>query len=116
MVGAVPPLALWITRAQAVCLVGLAVAVIVLALTDRVALGVGFLVAEVVGVIAGAVLLGCYCRRRRARTPILLLQIIAVGVSTQLYGDHRRLVAVAVGLPALVSAAAIVWAAREQPP
>lgn len=109
------PVALWITRLQAVALVGLAVAVVVLAVTSTTSLPVGFTVTEVVVALLGATLLGYVSEHPRARTPILLLEIIAVGVAVQLVTNGRPLIAVVVGVPALVAAVAIVLGAREGP-
>lgn len=109
------PVALWITRLQAVALVGLAIAVVVLAATSATALPVGFTVSEVVVALLSAVLLGYVSVHPRARTPILLLEIIAVGVAVQLLKTDRPLVAVAVGVPALIAAVTIVLGAREGP-
>lgn len=109
------PVALWITRLQAVALVGLAIAVVVLAATSTTSLPVGFTVTEVVVALLGAVLLGYVSEHPRARTPILLLEIIAVGVAVQLVTNGRPLIAVVVGVPALVAAVAVVLGAREGP-
>lgn len=109
-----PPLAVWIARVQAVALVGLAVAAVVLAATSTTSLSVGFLVAEVVAALALAVLLAVPTRHRRARVPILLLELIAVGIAGQLVSDRRALIAAVVGVPAFVAAVTIVAGARHE--
>lgn len=109
-----PTLAVWIARLQAVALVGLAIAVIVLAVTSTTSLGDGFVVTEIVVALLAALLLGAGTRLRRARVPILLLELIAVGVAGQLFSVHRPGIAVAVGLPAVVAAVTIVVGAREE--
>ncbi len=107
-----PPVALWITRAQAVALVGVGIAVVVLAATSPTSLGPAFVVSEIAAALGGAVLLGYGSAHRRARTPILLLEVIAVGVAGQLVSVHRPLIASAVGLPALAAAVALLLGAR----
>jgi hypothetical protein len=110
----VPPLAAWIARVQAVALVGLAIAAVVLAATSTTSLSIGFLITEVVAALAVAALLAVPTRHRRVRVPILLLELIAVGIAGQLVSDDRALVAVAVGVPALVAAVTIVAGARQE--
>ena len=107
-----PRLALMVARVQALALVGIAVAVLVLATGSRRTLAAGFLATEVLLALAAAALLGIAAGHRRARTPILLVEIIAVGVSTQLLTGHRVLAAVLVGPPALVQVILILRAAR----
>lgn len=107
-----PPLAVWIARVQAVALVGLALAAIVLAATSTTSLGIGFLVSEVVAALVVAGLLAVPTHRR-VRVPILLLELIAVGIAGQLVSDGRALIAVAVGVPALAAAVMIVVGARQ---
>ena len=107
-----PPLALWITRLQALALVGLAVAVVVLSATSHTSLAAAFVASEVVLALLVAVMFVLADRRRWLRTPVLLLEIIAVLVSLQLGVDHRIPIAVLVGLPSLVATVAILGAAR----
>ncbi|MGH3049182.1 MAG: hypothetical protein ACRDLK_03415 [Gaiellaceae bacterium] len=110
-----PPFAVWIVRVQALALVGLAVAAVVLAATSTTSLGAGFVISEVVAALVVAVLIGVPTRHRRVRAPILLLELIAVGIAGQLVADGRPLVAVAVGVPALVAAVAIILGERTRP-
>ncbi|HEX7355452.1 MAG TPA: hypothetical protein VF288_11545 [Mycobacteriales bacterium] len=106
--------AVWIVRIQALALVGLAVAAVVLAATSTTSLGAGFVISEVVAALAVAALIGLPTRHRRLRAPILLLELIAVGIAGQLASDHRPLIAVAVGVPALVAALAILLGERAR--
>jgi hypothetical protein len=108
----VPPLAVWIVRVQAVALFGLAVAAIVLATTSTTSLSIGFLITEVAAALAVAALFAVPTRHRRVRVPILLLELIAVGIAGQLVSDGRPIIAVAVGVPALVAAVTILLASR----
>ncbi|HEY5335607.1 MAG TPA: hypothetical protein VIJ71_06255 [Mycobacteriales bacterium] len=108
-----PPLAAWIARVQALALVGLAITAVVLAVTSTTSLSLGFLIAEVVAAVAVALLLAVPTRNRRLRVPILLLELIAVGIAGQLVSDGRAIIAVAVGVPALVAAVLIVVGARD---
>ncbi len=107
-----PPLAVWITRVQAVALAGLAVAVVVLSATSHTSLAGAFVASEVVAALLLAVMFVVAERRRWLRTPVLLIEIIAVLISLQLGVDHRVPIAVAVGLPSLVATVAILGAAR----
>ncbi len=109
-----PPFVLWVTRLQAVAMAGLAIAVVVLAATSTTSLGIGFVITEVIAATFGAWLFGLGTRYRRARTPILLLEIIAVGIAGQLFVDSRPLIGVAVGVPALVVTVGILLAARSE--
>lgn len=109
-----PPLAVWIVRAQALALVGLAITVVVLAGTSTTSLGAGFVITEVVAALVVAAAIGIPTRHRRVRVPILLLELIAIGIAGQLVSDHRPLVAVVVGVPALVAAIAIVLGERTR--
>ncbi|HEY5334882.1 MAG TPA: hypothetical protein VIJ71_02540, partial [Mycobacteriales bacterium] len=73
----------------------------------------GFLIAEVVAAVAVALLLAVPTRNRRVRVPILLLELIAVGIAYQLVSDGRPFIALAVGVPALAAAVLIVVGARH---
>jgi hypothetical protein len=111
----VPPIALWIARVQGVALLGLAIAIVVLAATSTTSLGPAFVISEAVGALLGAVLFGYATRYRQARTPVLLLEVIAVLISGQLlFAAHRVLIALLVGLPALAATVAIVLGARGE--
>lgn len=110
------PAATWICRAQGVALIGLAVVVAVLAVTSRTSLPVAFTVVEVVVALLAAVLFGVVGGHPRARTPILLLEIIAVGVAGELIKDSRVLIGLVVGVPALAATVLILLGARESGP
>lgn len=99
---------------QAVALVAVAVALVVLSLATSLTLSVAFLLVDVGLALAGAALLGPLAGRRRLRTPVLLLELIAVLVSTQLYGNHRLLAALAVGVPALAAIVLLLQSARGE--
>jgi hypothetical protein len=99
---------------QAVALVALAVALVVVSATSDLTIGVGFVLADVVGLVLIAALLTLGQTRRRARTPIALAELIAVLVSYQLGTGGRPWIAVAVGVPALVAFVLVV--ATNRPP
>lgn len=109
----VPNAVLWLARLQGTALAGLGVAVIALAATSTTSLSAGFVVVEVLLCVFGAWLFGYAARWRRARAPILLLEIIAVLISGQLLRDGRVVVGLVVGLPALAASVGILLAARE---
>ncbi|HVV31091.1 MAG TPA: hypothetical protein VHC41_09440 [Mycobacteriales bacterium] len=107
-----PPLAVWLCRLQALALVGGAIALLVLSATSDVSTGAGFLAVDVIVALAVATLLATVPKRPWARTPILLTELIAVLVSTQLWSADRHAVALAVGIPALVLVVTVVAASR----
>jgi hypothetical protein len=105
-------LAVWLCRLQALALVGGAIALLVLSATSDVSTGAGFLAVDVIVALAVATLLATVPKRPWARTPILLTELIAVLVSTQLWSADRHAVALAVGIPALVLVVTVVAASR----
>ena len=108
-----PRSVVWLCRAEAVALLAGAVALLVLSATSRGSLSGAYLAADVVIALLVAALLTVAAGRRRARTPILMVQILAVLISTQIWQSGRHLLALAVGVPALVCGVLIVLAARE---
>lgn len=88
-------------------------AVAVLAATSKTSLPVAFTLVEVVVALLAAVLFGVVGGHPRARTPILLLEIIAVGVAGELIKSSRLPIGLLVGLPALAATALILLGARE---
>lgn len=109
-----PPLVVWVSRLQALALLGLAIAVVVLAATSTTSLGGGFVITEVVACLVGAWLFGYAVRWRRARAPILLFEVIAVGIAGQLFTVGRWYVALPVGLPALAVAIGVLATQRDE--
>ena len=105
----------WILRAQAVGLLGLAISVLVLTGTSRTSLGPALLASEVLAAVGGAALLVAAGRYRRLRTPVLLLEIIAVLIAGQLFvSAHRVLIALVVGVPAVVATVTLLLTARAE--
>ena len=93
----------WLCRAQAAALLAGAVTLLALAGTSHRTLGAGYLAAVVVVAVLVAVLLLRGPGRRRARTPILLTELLAVLISTQVWTSGREALALVIGLPALAA-------------
>jgi hypothetical protein len=92
----------WLCRAQAAALIAGAATLLVLAGTSHRTLAAAYLATVVAVAVAVAALLVWGPGRRRARTPILLTELLAVLISTQVWTSGREALAVDIGLPALV--------------
>ena len=97
----VPRPALILARLQALTLGGLALWLTVRAISGHGVHSRGVLLAVAGFAVAGAVVLGVFPTRRHVRAPVIVLELIAVLVATQLVGVHRPGYAALVGAPAL---------------
>lgn len=100
-------------RVQAAALVVLAVLLVGLALSARWSVPAGFLVADVLAALAVAALLALAPGRRRARGPVLLLELLAVAVGGQLLAGGRPLIGGVVGVPAAVAVGLLIAGYRS---
>jgi len=106
------PLVRGLLAVQAAALVAGAIAIVVLSATSDSQLAAGYIVTDVVVTILLAALLVLGPNRRRARTPILLVELIAVLVSLQVWSSGRPWIALAVGVPAAVALLLLLAAYR----
>lgn len=111
---ALTPAVLWVCRAEALALIAGALVIVVLTQTSHATHSVGFLVADAAFAILLALLLTAGALRSWARTPVLMVQVLAVLVSTQLWTSGRHGVALCVGLPGLVTAILILRDVRRR--
>ncbi len=111
---ALPGPVVWLCRAQALALVAGAGVIIVLSGTSTIATGTEYVAADAALAMGLAALLTGASSQAWARTPILLTEILAVLVATQVWSSGRPLVALAVGLPA--AAAVVLIAVSAKPP
>ena len=109
-----PPVVLWLCRLEAAGLLAGAVAIAALAATSRVTHSVGFVAADVVAALLLGLLLTVGAVRTWARTPVLLVQLFAVLISTQLWSSGRVGIALAVGPVAALTALLIVRDVRPR--
>lgn len=107
------PLTRALLALQAAALVGGAIAILALTATSHVTHSAGFVVADVVVTVLVASLLLWGPRRRWARTPILLVELIAVLVSFQVWTSGREWIALGVGVPALLALLLLLLANRR---
>jgi hypothetical protein len=104
----------WLLALQALALTAGAIAIVVLTATSHTTYSTGFIVTDVVGAILLATLLIAGPQRRWARTPIVLVELIAVLVSFQVWTSGRHWIALAVGIPATVALVLLLLANRHR--
>lgn len=102
-----------ICRTQAAALVGLSVALLVLAANSTLTLAPGFLAVDVVGALLVAAVLGYGSTRPRLRTAVLLVELIALPVAYGLLTSNRVGLALLVGVPALATVVLLIAAVAK---
>jgi hypothetical protein len=112
---ALPGPVVWLCRAQAVGLLVGALVLIVLTASSQMSTSGAFLAADVLFAVLLAALLTLAATRSWARTPIFLTELLAVLVSTEVWTSGRHLIALLVGVPALVAVVLVVVTAKPPP-